>query len=243
MPPEALPPEIGILPTAFSPATSIFLWGEDRRLLNQLVFHFSRLVDPEFIWLEIQGAERGPARGEPSASELLRRDHLLIAAQPEQLRPETPVRDPNAWSIVNAGEPAREIGKLRDFLTLPRAVQELVGRTVSGATPKILAVANSDRIAGFYPAETKVVGSLVRLIEGLDISLLVSYCGGPGPDRFVFQRVFRVDPAPTPDEPFGTLFCEQSPPLPEGRFPMATPISKIPGFDRTLAELALNPHP
>ena len=243
MPPEALPPGIGILPSGFTPATSVLLWGEDRRLLNQLVFHFSRLADPEFIWLEIQGAGAGPVRGEPSATELLRRDHLLIAAQPEELRPEAPVRDPNAWSIVNAGEPAREIGKLRDFLTLPRAVQELVGRTVSGATPKILAVANSDRIAGFYPSETQVVGSLVRLIEGLDISLLVSYCGGPGADRFVFHRVFRVEAAPTPMEPFGTLICEQSPPLPEGGFQSAMPISKIPGFDRTLAELALNPQP
>jgi hypothetical protein len=240
MPSKASPSGIGIPPAVFSPATSIFLWGPDRRLLNQLVFHFSRQADPEFVWLEIKDPVGAPARGEPSASELLRRDHLLIAAQPPELRPETPVADPNAWSIVNAREPTHEIAKLKDFLTLPRAVQELVGRTMVGSTPKILAVANSDRIATFYP-ETRVVGSLVRLIEGLEISLFVSYCGGPRPDRFVFQRVFRVEPAPTPAEPFGTLFCEQSPPLPEGGFPSAVPISEIPGFDRTIAELELNP--
>ena len=181
----AIPPQGGGIPGSGRvlrrSTHSVLFWGEDRRLVNQLLYHAARGFDPEFTWIDIAQLGRDPLPDEPVLSGRISARHLVVV-RAEQLRPRGEPGPGTLESTAPAASDAPDLGLLRQ---LPAFVAPLLTGIFPSASPRVLAVANADRIEGYYPTAGNLGGRLIRLIGTIGVSLLVGYCG---PEREEFSR-------------------------------------------------------
>ncbi len=228
--------EAGFSPELFRRPTSFFFWGEERTLVNQLVFHVARLSDPEFVWLEIRSASEPRPLGDPGASKLIGPDRL-VEVRPSDLRARVD-SDPGLFAkVATLDSGGRLFRELAPFVQLPHLVSVLVTHLVPSERPRVVAVANADRISSIYPEGRGVVRRLVRALRQLNITLVVGYSGPERRDTNVWDHVFRVNVDPSPQGPVHSVTCERGPSA--SRWPPGRPVGvgRIAGFPATLAEL------
>lgn len=223
-------------PEMFARPTSVFVWGDDRLLLNQLVYHLARVANPEFTWVEIRGSTGPAGPGDPGNSTLVpEKRRVLLKA--DQLRPQIGRNRSFLTRVLKTDRPNRVLAELLLFLQLPAVIQPVLGRMVTIGPAPVLAVSNSDRIAEFYPPEADVVEKFVGALVALHLTLIVSYCGPERPDKHVWEHVFHVVAGPAG----ATITRERGPPLPEWPVGRLRSIEAVDGFVRAREELTTAP--
>lgn len=226
---------VGFGPELFRRPSSVFFWGDDRTALNQLAFHAARAADPEFLWIDVRASTDPRSAGDPGASKVLPTDRV-VEIRPERLRPRLGAGS-GLLARVAALDPGS--GLLRDLLPvlhLPNVISSLVGRMAPSEGPRVLAVANTDRIAEFYPADRLVVRGFVRALGRLGISLVVSYAGPPRKDFAAWEHLFHLTTEAGPGGASSALRCERGPPE-AWRLGTPYPFDEIDGLRGTINEL------
>ncbi len=226
----AFPPELFRRPTSF------FFWGEERTLVNQLVFHVARLSDPEFVWIEIRSASEPRPLGDPGASKLIAPERL-VEVRPGDLRARAESDPGLVAKVATLDGGGRLLRDLAPFVQLPHLVSTLVGHLVPSDTPRVVAVANADRISAIYPEGRGLVRRLLRALRHLNITLVVGYAGPGRRDTNAWDHVFRVNVDPSARGPVFSVSCERGPP--SSRWPARRPVrvERIAGFPTTVEEL------
>lgn len=229
----AFPPELFRRPTSF------LFWGEERTLVNQLVFHVARLSDPEFVWIEVRSASEPRPLGDPGASKLVAPERL-VEVRPGDLRARAESEPGLVAKVATLDRGGRLLRDLAPFVQLPHLVSTLVGRLVPSDTPRVVAVANADRLSAIYPEGGGVVRRLLRALHHLGITPVVGYAGPGRRDTNVWDHVFRVNVDPSARGPVFSVSCERG--LPSTRWPARRPVGveRIAGFPATVEELEGN---
>jgi len=193
-------------------APSAYLWGSSRPVVNLVLYAMAGRIDPEFAWLQVSD------RGTPDAIDRLlmegwkrpRLDRVKMRAEEFLPRPEV------SPSFIHRlfeedGDDGGEMERLRQFVTLPPLVQNVVSRHVPRRGAKVLAIPNADRLADLYSGRPFELESLLRVLEETSVSLLVGRSEGPGPLRQLFQYVMEVRVTDLESWPEGLLIIERAP--------------------------------
>ena len=173
----------------FRAPTSLLFWGPHRYPLNRMLVALSRRVDPGFLWLEIQDSGVPPEPGEPSTTGELGSPGLHAIAQADSL----------AWGTTSpsetAGRPRRAhhgssaSGSVED---LPSPLRDLIERVRPGKGPRVLSMANMDRLCSGLPGAPELLRRLLDVARSRGIILITSATSIPPSERSVFDHVLHV---------------------------------------------------
>lgn len=192
---------------AFAP--SVYLWGSSRPAVNLVLYAMAGRIDPEFAWLQVSD------RGSPDAVDRLLMESWQrpdrIAMRAEEFLPRGKV-DPSFMRRLFDDDGEEEMAeRLRQFVTLPPLVQQMVSRHVPRRGTKVLAIPNADRLADLYAGRPFELETLLRVLEEASVSLLTGRSNGPGPLRQLFQYVMELRISELESWPEGLLIVEHAP--------------------------------
>jgi len=165
-----------------SPATSVYLWGPDRPRLNGTARRLAARLDPRFHWVEASGPDAEPTNVTAPAE-------LSVVCDPRDLVPAPAVPAEMLWTQLRPRGQRRAVEELRDFLRIPEPIQAAVASLLgpAGRAPRLLVLANVDRIAAFDHERPKFVGDFIEFLNSHAISLLVTSTGRPLLERIDFE--------------------------------------------------------
>jgi hypothetical protein len=192
-------------------APSVYLWGSSRPSVNLVLYAMAGRIDSEFAWLQVSD------RGAPDEVDRLlmagwKRPRLdRVAMRAEELLPRPEVEHSFLRRLLDDEGENGEAEMLRQFVTLPPLVQQVVSRHVPHPGTKVLAIPNADRLADLYVGRPFELESLLRVLEETSVSLLVGRSNGPGPLRQLFQYVMEVRVPDLDSWPEGLLIVERAP--------------------------------
>jgi hypothetical protein len=222
MPPHAI----------FGRPTSVILCGQNRPLLNWLVYALASKTDPGFIWTDVRLEGEVLAEVDPLGRGLVSPDRLNVV-YPRELAP----NDPASRSVPEVGidrpTPPPTVRRIGDFLRLPLHTQRLLAGAPKGGQPIVLALSNAQRMVALYPAET--VAPVIRTIVEAGAILFVTFADAPPEGRFAFETVIHVEGESPRRWKEAMLWVEKAPP--DGPLPRDARCP-LPEFEPVAATLA-----
>lgn len=172
-----------------APATSIYVWGEDRRSVNFSARVLARELDPQFRWVEVAPPPED-ATPEQSATDTF---------PPYELAPAEAIRSSILEQYLIPDKARRHAFDVNRFRRLPEPVQMAIGAMLSREPPRVLVVANLDHLGRYDPAGTEFYTQLIDWLNEHKITLLVTAAGGPLLERLDFDYSVKVPkPGPSP---------------------------------------------
>jgi hypothetical protein len=183
------------LPSEFrSRPRSYYLWSRSRRAGHVLAFALGGFADPSFRWLSVRTSSAPPGEDEAWSPRLLPSVRVLAPLSTEDLRPGRPVSRETFDSLIRTERASEERTALEHYLRLPPRLQEMLDRPVaSGGGPRVLVVANSDRIRQLRPIDPNRLRPFTQLFSFYGLSIVATSVPPPYEGRYGFDVVLRVD--------------------------------------------------
>ncbi len=183
------------------PGTSVYVWGADRSAVNRAAQELVRRLGPRHVWLEAGDPANEGARSRRSAS-----GGQTLA--PRELVPSSSISDSELRSSLRPGDGRAVAAEERQFRALPEAVRAATVELRGRPGPRVLVIANADRLSPFDPDRRGLYGALVDYFTGLGITLIVTVTGHPLPDRSQFE--YSVTPVASLPERYrsGIAVCQ-----------------------------------
>lgn len=207
--PPSLPPDPASAPgTDRVPRVpSALVYGEDRDLVNLLLFALAEQADRDLHWLEVRD-DRGGADGWDAArAGWVDPQHAWTTDPVRDLVPDHARANAAIFELVRSDEPPAMLARLADFLRLPETMQRIIGEMAPAGGAHLLAVANSDRIAGRFP--DSVLGPILDAFEWARCSLFVGYAGTNPPKSSRFTHIVRIERGSRADWRQARIFFER----------------------------------
>lgn len=170
---------------------SALVYGSDRDLVNLVLFALAEEANPRFRWLQVRAPNESASAWNPVGRGWLGHDRVWSIDAVEGLSPDSARANAAIFELVRSDEPPATLLRLADFLRLPDAMQRIVSELSPASAPHLLAVANSDRIAGAIPEST--IGPILDALEWARCSLFAGFVGSNPPSSARFTHVVRVD--------------------------------------------------
>jgi hypothetical protein len=167
------------------------VYGRDRDLVNLVLYALAEEVSPRFRWLEVRSPTEPASAWDPVSRGWLGPERVWSIDAVEGLSPDRAAPDAAIFELVRSDEPPATLQRLADFLRLPDTLQRIVGELSPASAPHLLAVANTDRIAGSIPDST--IGPILDALEWARCSLFAGYVGPNPPANAQFTHVVRVE--------------------------------------------------
>ncbi len=189
-------------PSVASSATSVYVWGDDRRQVNAAARLVGARLAPGFLWVDASA----PARDGPLAP-FRSGNHRCVS--PKELVPNAGVLERTVRSYLRPASGPLSLGReLQSYLRLPNALQEAVATLLERRAPRVLVVTNVDRLEAFDAREHGLLGQFVEFLNRHGISFVVASTSRPRPERIAFEYSVAIGSALP--EPFRTEgpFCQ-----------------------------------
>lgn len=167
------------------PATSVYLWGNERREVNYLARVLGLRLDPQFRWVETKDSPTPPPAS-PGKDQAFRPARLMVPTH--EVRPEL------LWSYLRPDRSRRYRFDVNEFLRLPEAIQVAVAALLSRETPRLLVVANVDLLDEFDPSGSGFYAEFIAWLNGHDITLMVTSTGEPLLEQIDFEYSVAASP-------------------------------------------------
>lgn len=191
-------------------ASATFVYGASREIVGLCAWAMARANDPAPFWLDIR-AENGRADpGSPPELGWINADQLFVLAA-AQAKPQSAVGPKTIASIIRSDEPDSAVAELSDFLSLPSAVQEMIGLHAGGVGRPAFVIANGDRVRPYYPADTGGVRRILDVLLHQGVLPIFTSTPPPGAGRMAFDFVFEVRASDRTAREPGMLHCEKAP--------------------------------
>ena len=184
---------VGLLPTrpeGVGPVTSVYLWGRERRLVNSAARVLALQLDPRFRWVT---AADGPFAGDPETDPVPGEEDSLVHPA-RDLVPKGGVAPELLWSYLRPNGQRQYGHALNEFLRLPDPIQEAVGALLSREPPRVLVLANEDRVEVYDRAHQGLFGQFIEWLNSHEITLVVTSTGPPLLERIDFEYSITVPP-------------------------------------------------
>jgi hypothetical protein len=151
--------------------TSLYLWGPNRGEVNRLASGAAQGMDPRFAWVEVSA----PEVEEPPADSAER----AIVAPTRAFAPPPGVSANRMRACLRQNRQRRAVQELQNFLKMSEPIQQAIGRLLERDGPRVLVVANLERLRGFFCEEEEGPHPFVQWLNAREITLVASSTGGP----------------------------------------------------------------
>lgn len=179
----------GVIPELTHRATSVFVHGSSRALLNWVMYVLLASSDPEYFWTDVRLPEEVLDPFDPLARGIVPESQLSVIL-PEDLRPSSPSGSAMAEMLAD-DESSDSARRVASFLRLPPHTQELIARKTRVGRISLFGLSNAHRTAALYRGEA--VRTTLRAIHDSGVSLIMTWADAlPGPHRF-FDFVVEVE--------------------------------------------------
>jgi hypothetical protein len=151
--------------------TSIYVWTLKRDDANRLAARAAQELDPQFAWVEVLAAQRE----DPSASN----SHRGLAAPSAEFAPPPGVSGESMWTYLRENGQRRDGQELQKFTQMSEPIQQAIGKLLERAPPRVLVVANLERLREYFCAEEPGPHPFIEWLNAHEITLVASSAGGP----------------------------------------------------------------
>ncbi|MCI4331960.1 MAG: hypothetical protein L3K19_08985 [Thermoplasmata archaeon] len=206
---------------------AFYLWGSSREIVNRVLLAVSNELDPRSLWLEVACGTGGPFPPSLPMERELDADRLYVCDRSEEITPGRGARTLVLPGLIRPDERPELLARLRAFLRLPSAFQELISRIPEGEPGRVLAVANVERVAALFPQQPEDLRVLLDGVGRTGVSLGATHIGAPLPHRFAFDLVWEARTPAGGTWRESSLHCEKAP----------AGASMVPGEARPLSEI------
>jgi hypothetical protein len=154
--------------------SSLYLWGPVREKVNQLASRAAQGIDRHFAWVEVsdsqseEWATSAPGRG--------------IAAPTRAFTPPRGVSADRMWTVLRETRQRRAVQELDSFLKMSEPIQQAIGQLLERDGPRVLAIANLERLREFFCAEEAGPHPFIQWLKAREITLVASSTGEPLPE-------------------------------------------------------------
>ncbi len=188
------------------------VWGENRSVVNRVLWALVTANDPGAYWLEIRTETDDPSDREgPADLHWVPAHRLLVTRGLVTVVPQDAVDKLAMATVVRADEPARDLLRLSDFLRLPAAAQELIAQLGSDTGARSIAIANTDRVRDHFPADSRQVRPVFERFLESHLHPFFSVAGHGTERRFASDFVFEAQASDLAHWKEGRFVCEKAP--------------------------------
>ena len=181
--------------------TSIYVWGASRSPTDEFARQVARRIDPRYAWI---GTER-PA--EPSAHGLPGEAREVLVP-PGPLSPVPPISEERFWSYLRA-KGQRAVGRdVLEFVRMPDVLQTAILSLLEREPPRVLLLANLDRLLAGGPGAATLVGRYIEFLNAREVTLVAASAGRPGPERIDFDYSLTLPESVPADVRPPTAVCQ-----------------------------------
>lgn len=219
-----LPPEFRTTPLGY------YVWSRSPRAGHLLAFAVARFIDPAFRWLSIREKPDALSEEEAWVRRLLPADRILDPISGADLgkTPRPPRQVFN--SMVRPEGAAAERIALDHFFLLPQRLQALLDETSASLGPRVVVVANTNRVREFYPADPERLRAYTDVFPRTGISMITTSIPPPYRARYGFNVVLRLDVASASDWREAHLVVEKGPHSGPFRTGVTIPAANLPWY-------------
>jgi hypothetical protein len=151
--------------------TSLYVWGTMRDEVNRLALRAAQGMDPRFAWVEVSDPQiEGLPASAPEGG---------IGAPSRAFAPPPGVSTSRMWTYLQPNGQRRAAQELQSFLKISEPIQQAIGQLLSREGPRVLVVANLERLREFFCAEEAGPHPFIRWLNEHDITLVATSTGGP----------------------------------------------------------------
>lgn len=199
----------GVFPGNLRQATSIFIAGASRPLLEWVALALLEPYSPRVYWTDVRFEGEVPDPLDPLVMGVVpeERVHELSPRQLQSGDVEARRAEAAATTVLRSDEPPALAHRVFDFLRLPQHSQQRIASTFSSDEPAILVVANAQRIAGNFPPEA--VAPMIRSIVDAGASIVALWAEALTEGRTAFDVIVHVEGTTPAEWRSATLRCEK----------------------------------
>lgn len=168
---------------------SVLIHGSSRDLVSLTTYGLVGSVGSEFSWIDIRIGNQPPTGTNPVALGLIPKDRLVVVTRLDEMAP-TQLGSESVRAVIRRDEPLDSMERLSEYVRLPRPVQLALAKTVPGARPGIVVVANAHRLIALYDATS--IPEILREITSLGTSVFIAFADEPPRNRSAFDVVLGV---------------------------------------------------
>ncbi|HLM70673.1 MAG TPA: hypothetical protein VK423_04765 [Thermoplasmata archaeon] len=206
------------------------MWSRGRRAGHALALAIGRFGDPEFRWLSVRESGSVPSEEEGWVHRLLPESRILAPLTSDELRPGPLVPRESFDALLRTEGAAAERTALDHFLRLPARLQGLLDEGDSPGRPRIIVVANSDRVRQMYPLDPGRLRPFTNLFSQHGLSIVATSIPPPYEGRYGFDIVLRVDLDSSEEWNRGRLVVEKGHRAGEFRTGATLPLAQFPEY-------------
>lgn len=173
----------------FQHPTSVILYGNPAALVDWVALAFASTAHGGYHWTDVRGRGQVPDPLGPVARGAIAEERLRVR-DPGELAPDNVAANAAISSSIRDERPT-DLRRLADFLRLPSASREFISQRPQGREPLVLVVSNARQLVPQFTRDT--VRSILQAVVDSGFVVLASYPGIPGPNRFVFDNVWRLE--------------------------------------------------
>jgi hypothetical protein len=151
--------------------TSVYVWGPVRDEANRLALRVAKGLDPRFAWVEVTDSGAGTASANAAERE--------VVAPVRAFAPLPGVSAGRMRKVVRQNGEREAVQELQNFLRMSEPIQQAIGQLLERDVPRVLAVANLDRLQEFFCAEEAGPHPFLAWLKARQITLVASSAGGP----------------------------------------------------------------
>ncbi|MDE1820819.1 MAG: hypothetical protein KGJ23_13515 [Euryarchaeota archaeon] len=176
--------------------------------MNRSARRLARWMDVEYLWVPLAVETRKTAPTEVGVDR---------SSGPEEGRAPKRTAAPEdkgsadgaIQRVVHQGAHGESLAHLRAELQVPSVLQELVGGLRKVSPFRVVVLANGDRVEGLDPWARGSTGPMLRALNELGVTLVLTWSGPPGSSAPEFTYTLRA-PAFEPSGGLGgTMVCER----------------------------------
>jgi len=213
--------------------TSIGLWGGSPPTRARLAMAIARRINPDFYWLQIQGAPGSGTDGPSVAAGRVSSGHLFYL-RPSQVSRQTPAGPVADWFVRSDVESETRLNLIGDFLKLPTLARNLIGGNASGGLTNVLVIADANLAESVLSLEEGGIRPFIDALNQHAVTMITTLGNRPNPNAKDIDYLLYVRPEPTVEESGAPVECRQgSPPGVPGLFTLGT----VQGINEIIEEM------
>ena len=198
-------------------------------MVNMVGLGLAQTLAERFIWLEVRDPLEPISPVELRTLARIPKELRFIVQRPEELRPDDADANLALWTVL-PDEERHGPPPFAEALRLPVFLRQILDRLIRSDRPVLLVVANTDRVAEFYPERRESTDEWLRLLQQQNLSLIATWTGPSRSDWTAFESALRVESPPENVSGEGAVVVERfSPPTAGWESGSHRPLRAMPG--------------
>jgi len=182
-----LPPEFRTTPFSY------YVWSRSRRASHVMAFAVAKFIDPSFRWITVRELAAEPSVEESWVRRLLPETRVPAPISVADLGEGPRVSRETFDSLIRPEGATADRIALDHFLLLPPRIQRILDESDSPSGPRVVVVANTNRIRMFYPADPGRLRAMMDVFPRHGLSVITTSIPPPYEGRYGYSIALRLD--------------------------------------------------